>query len=244
MNVNRSSFSRAVVVLCMATFVAFLGLSLGCNTDNIKGEATAQGVQAGLNSVLSSTVEPLVSFLGEVPSIVAGGAARSSLGDGPICPNTSSVCGEGLVCTVSGDNLRFVFNQCVVVTGDGNLTVDGIMVATPGATTALSFTDFVINGSPAMNGTGSVNDADCSYAINVNTTDPASLVGTIFQCDPDDDYPKATSHLDLSFDDVQIAISFNGSATANAVASKSGEVVANCEINLAADPFSSSCSAP
>ena len=119
------------------------------------------------------------------------------------------------------------------------------MVATPGTPTiALSFTNLVINGSPAMTGTGSVNVVACSYVVNATTPDPVSVVGTIIQC-ASDNYPQAVgSHLTVSLDAAAIDISFDGSATASAIASSGGNTIAVCSINLAANPPSSSCSAP
>jgi len=69
------------------------------------------------------------------------------------------------------------------------------------------------------------------------------VVGTIIQCDADP-YPTVASFLTVSFGDFVIDISFDGSATAHSVASNGGNTVATCDINLAADPLTSSCEAP
>lgn len=149
---------------------------------------------------------------------------------------TCSVTGGGL-------SLSFDFSSCVVVTGDLPLTLSGDLVVTPGDPIQMSLNGLVINGSPAMVGTGSVNVNTCSYTSNIATDDPASIVGTIIQCDADD-YPTAASVLDLTLEDVLIHITFNGSSVASATATQGGSLVANCTINLAATTPTSTCEAP
>ncbi len=247
MKVNRV-LSRAAFVLCGATFVGILSLGAGCSKDEILGDATAEAVEVGLNDVLASTVQPLVTFLGVIPDIVAAGApARSSFGGGVTCPDTSAVCAGGgsAVCTVSGGgfSLTFQFTDCGIVTGDLPITLNGGLVVTPGITVAIQLNGLVINGSDAMTGSGTVNVVGCSYTIGVTTNDGASVSGTIVQCDSDD-FPTVLSHLVVAFDDAVIDITFNGSSVANAVATVDGDAAANCTINLAANPLSSSCEAP
>lgn len=247
MLMHRSSVSRSLEVLCTATLVALLGFGVGCSKDDLVGDSTAEAVEAGLNDVLTSTVDPLFSFLGAVPVFVGGGVPlRSSFG-GLVCPDTGSVCAAGgsAACTVTGGgfSLTFDFVQCGVVTGDGGFTLDGGLVVTPGISILLSLNNLFINNSPAMTGTGTVAIAGCSYVVNVSTDDPASVFGTIIQCDTDN-YPTAASNLTISLNDFLIDISFDGSSVASAIATRGGSVVADCSINLAADPLSSSCSAP
>ena len=246
MKVCRRGFPRVALILCTAMSIGFLGLGVGCSTDDIVGGAQAEAVEAGLNSVLTDTVDPLFSFFGFVADLAGGGPARSSPGGAVVCPDMGLVCdgGGSGVCTVTGGgfSLTFDFSACGVVTGDGPLTLSGGVVVTPSVPIAISFDALVINGSPAMSGTGSVNVAGCAYQVNV-TTSNGSVFGTIFQCETDD-YPTAASSLAISFDDVVINITFNGSSVANAAASSDGSPVANCSINLATDPPSSSCEAP
>jgi hypothetical protein len=246
MRITQSSRTRLLVGLCAAAFVTLLGVGVGCSKDDVVGDATAEAVEAGLNNVLNDTVEPLASFFGAIPTIVSGGTFRNSFG-GVTCPDTSSVCGGGgsVVCTPSGGGttLTFDFDQCAVVTGDQPFTLDGVVIATPGDPILLTFQSLFIDNHPAISGTGSVSVTACSYVINVTTTDDASVVGTVFQCDADP-YPTAASHLTISFGDFVIDIGFDGSSVAHSVASNGGNTVANCDINLAADPLTSSCSAP
>lgn len=245
---HRSSVSRWLAVVCVAAFVALVGLGVGCSKDDIVGSVTAEAVEQGLNKTLTKTVDPLVAFFKAVPAIATGGGTFRSAFGGVVCPNTAGVCGGGgtTACTVTGGGttLTFDFDQCVVVTGDVPFTLDGGLVVTPGAGTyGLQLNALFIDSSPAMTGTGTVTVGTCSYEVNVNTTDPASVVGTIIQCDADN-YPTAASGLTVSFDNFVIEITFDGSSTADAAATNDGTLVANCDINLAADPLTSSCHAP
>lgn len=246
MQITRNSRTRLLAGLCVAAFVTLAGVGVGCSKDDVVGDATAQAVESGLNDVLNDTVEPLASFLGAIPTIVSGGAFRNALG-GVTCPDTSGVCGGGgsVVCTPSGGGttLTFDFNTCVVVTGDAPFTLDGSLIATPGDPILLSLNGLIINNHPAITGTGSVSVSACSYVVNVSTTDDASVVGTIFQCDADP-YPTAASHLTISVGNFVIDVGFDGTSVAHSVATNGGDTVANCDINLAADPLASSCSAP
>ena len=243
MRITQNSRTRLLAGLCVAAFVALIGVGVGCSKDDVVGDATAGAVEAGLNNVLNDTVEPLASFLGAVPTIVSGGTFRNSFG-GFACPDTSSVCGGGgsVVCT-PGTTLTFDFDQCVVVTGDQPFTLDGVMIATPGDPILLTFNSLFIDNHPAISGSGSVSVSACSYVVNVSTTDDASVVGSIIQCDADP-YPTAASYLTITVGNFVINIVFDGSSVAHSVASNDGNTVANCDINLAADPLSSSCSAP
>jgi hypothetical protein len=241
--------SRVSIAFGAAMFLAVLGVGLGCSSDDVTGDATAQGVEAGLNSALANTVEPLYSFLAAVPTIVAPPAAlRSAVGGGVTCPDTSGVCGGGgsVACTPSGGGftLTFDFDQCIVVTGDAPFTLDGVVIATPGDPILLTLNALFINdNSASMTGTGSVSVSACSYQVNVGTTDGTSVNGTIIQCDADN-FPTAQSNLTVGLDDVLLTITFDGSSVAHAVANQGGNTIANCSINLAAQPLSSSCSAP
>ena len=245
---HQRSASRWLAVLCTVTFVVLAGLGVGCSKDDIVGNATADAVEAGLNSALSETVVPLNSFIGKIPDIV-NGVGRPSLGFVAVCPaNPSSVCDGGgqAVCTVINGNtqLQFVFDQCVVATGDVPFTLDGEMIATPGDPTInLQFNNlFIEDTSPAINGSGSVNVAGCSYTVAV-TSDTTSINGTIVQCDTDS-YPTNQSSLSITLDNVLLDISFDGSNIANALAYNGKTLIADCNINLALDPISSSCQAP
>jgi len=238
----RSSASRWLAVLCTAAFVALAGLGVGCSKDDIVGDASAEAVEAGLNDALSETVEPLAAFLGAVPTIVAGGVPFG----GVVCPNTAGVCSGGgsVVCTpTSATQLTFDFDECIVATDDLPITLDGVMVATPGDPILLNLNSLFINNQPAITGTGTVSVANCSYIINVSNTNDVLVFGTIIQCDVDD-YPTAQSTLTIGLDNVLVDITFDGSSVAHAEATNQGTLIANCNINLAADPISSSCSAP
>jgi len=210
------------------------------------GDATAGAVEAGLNDVLNGTVEPLASFLGAIPAIVSGGTRLPSSFLGIACPNTDGVCSGGsVVCTPSGGGttLTFDFDQCVTVSGDQPFTLDGVVIATPGDPIFLQLNSLFIDNSGALTGTGQVSVSACSYVVSVADPDDDGVVGTIVQCDADN-YPTAASNLTISIDDFLIDISFDGSSVAHAIASRGGDTVALCDINLAADPLSSSCSAP
>jgi len=247
MTMKQSYRGRLLAAFCTVTFLALVGAGVGCSKDDVVGDATAEAVEAGLNGVLNDTVKPLATFLGEIPTIVSGGTFRHSFGGGATCPDTSGVCGGGgaVVCTPSGGGttLTFDFDECVVVTGDDPLTLDGVVIATPGDPILLTFQSLFINNHPAISGTGSVSVSGCSYIVNVTTTDDAGVSGTIIQCDADP-YPTVASHLTVQVGNFQIDINFDGSATAHSVATNGGNTVATCDINLAADPLTSSCSAP
>lgn len=215
--------------------------------DEILGDATAQGVEAGLNSLLASTVDPLFAFYGFAADLVGGAPAGSSRGGGLTCPDMGLVCAGGGsgTCAVTGGgfSLTFDFTSCVVATGDLPLTLSGNLVVIPGNPIQLTFNGLSINGSPAMSGPGSVNVVNCAYTSNISTDDPAFISGTVIQCDSDD-FPTAASLLDITLEDFLIHITFNGSSVANATATEGGSLVANCTINLASTPPTSSCDAP
>jgi hypothetical protein len=245
------SASRVFAVLCTVTFVVLAGLGVGCSSDDIVGDATAEAVEAGLDDVLAKTVTPINSFFGKIPDIVGGVAGR---GLGLACPaNPSDACDGGGTssCAVTGGGTTrtFTFDQCNVVSGDTPFTLDGEMVETPGdPTTNLQFNNlFIEDNSPAINGQGSVNTANCSYTVQVGTTDDTSVNGAInFPCPHNDEYPLNTSTLTITLDDgdVTLIFSFDGSNFAHAVASQGKTEVADCTINMATDPLSSSCEAP
>jgi hypothetical protein len=226
--------------------VALASIGVGCNeADEIKGDATAQAVESGLNTALSETVVPVFTLLSEIPGIISGGAGLTR---GLVCPNTDSVCdgGGSVVCTTNdGVHYNFNFDQCIIATGDIPVTLDGLLVTTSFDPYQLTLTNlFLLDGTPAVNGTGEVSITGCTYTANVTSTDGTVVDGTIVQCDGVNDYPTNQSHISLALDDVQIEISFDGSTTAHAVATQGGNTVANCSINIAGSPITSSCSAP
>lgn len=247
MKVTRRVFPRVALVLCMAATIGFLGLGVGCSKDEILGDATAQGVEAGLNSLLASTVDPLFAFYGFVADLVGGAPAGSARGGGLTCPDMGTVCAGGgsgtCAVTGGGSSLTFDFTSCVVATDDLPLTLSGGLVAVPGNPIQLTFNGLSVNGSPAMVGTGSVNVVNCAYTSSISTDDPAFISGTVVQCESDD-FPTAASVLDITLEGFVIHITFNGTSVANATATEDGSLVANCTINLASNPPTSSCDAP
>jgi hypothetical protein len=157
------------------------------------------------------------------------------------CPDTSDWCASGSVsCTVGVTGLDFDFDQCQIVGGDA-LTLSGDVTAVPGTTIGLTLTDLVINGSPAVSGTGTIDTVACDYTVNMHTGD-ANVVGIVTQCDADE-FPTGES-LIISFGDFAVTVTFDGSSTAAATATRSGSPVAICSINLAASPLTSTCVAP
>jgi hypothetical protein len=247
MKLRRTMHSRLAVGACLAASVGLLGIVTGCHKaeDAING-AQADAVESALNDALATTVDPLVGFVGAIPAIASGGArARAAFGT-VTCPDTSSVCSAGgsVVCTpnANGYSLDFSFASCGVVTGAQSFTLSGVLNVTPGSTIYFSFSNFSINNS-LMNGSGNVNTSTCTYTVN--SPGSTSVNGTIVKCDSDS-YPHASpaSYLNIALESAQIDVSFDGSAVAQATATHGGNTVANCSINMAAHPFTSSCSAP
>lgn len=227
----------------LAVLVAAISLlaipACGDDSDSVTEPPVGQVIEAGLNSVIANTVEPLFAFYGAISSLVAGPA--SALG-GFICPDTTGVCAGGgsVTCTPSGLSLDFDFNACVVATGDGALTLDGAVSASPGTTIELLFQGLVINGSPAMTGSGSITTTTCTSVVNVTTSDGSAVQGTIVECDSDD-YPTAASHVTVTFSSFLINVIFDGSSTASAIAIDGGNIVSTCVLDLAAHPVTASC---
>ena len=208
----------------------------GCNDDeDVVNAPVDAAVETGMNQALSATVVPLVGFMGAMadllPVTAVGGLA---------CPSTGDWCSSGTVtCTPGINGFDFVFDQCQIVGGDGPLTLDGDVTAVPGTTLTLTVTDLAINGSPAVSGTGTIDPAACDYTVNMHTTG-TNVVGTVTQCG--DAFPTGDS-LVISFGEFVVTVTFNGSSTAPATATRNGTPVATCSINLAATPFTSTCDA-
>jgi hypothetical protein len=229
----RSNRGWLVLVSAIAMLVV-----LGCSHhDDAVNVPVEQTVQANLNSALTTTVVPLVSFMAAVGNLLSPPAAVRG---GYACPDTTSWCGTGSVtCTPTASGLEFDFNQCQTITGEGPMTVGGIVVAVPSLPSIyLTLTNFSINGSTPMAGSGSINSSTCDYNVNIYTAD-ASVAGTVTICDADP-YPTGNA-LTIDFDSFYVLITFDGSNTAGATAFQDGLLVANCTINLDANPLTSSC---
>lgn len=211
----------------------------GCkNDDDVVNVPVDQTVETGMNQAMASTVVPMVGFMAAVADLLAGPGAVAGLA----CPATGDWCSTGSVsCTPAITGLDFGFDQCQVVGGDGPITLDGEVHAVLGTTLALTLNNLVINGSPAISGTGTIDAADCDYVVNIHSSD-ATVTGTVTQCDTDP-FPTGDSLL-VGFDDFIVTVTFDGSSTASATASRGGSPVAICSINLAASPLASSCAAP
>jgi hypothetical protein len=232
-----------LVILAAISLLAIPGCS--DDDDDLTDIPVEEAVEAGLNDVLENTVEPLFVFLAALPDLVAGPPSVSPAG-GPVCPDTGEVCtgGGSLTCTPSGfTTLEFDFDECVVVTGDGEATLDGGVDATVLNTLSLVFADFFIDDSPALTGTGQVDVDSCNYVVNVDTDDGATVDGAVIQCEDVDEFPQDASTVWVAFDDFLILIDFDGGPIATAVASQGDTVVANCDIDLEDDPISSTCDA-
>ena len=214
-------------------------LLAGCNNqDDVVNVPVDQTVETGMNQAMASTVVPMVGFMAAVADLLAGPGAVAGLA----CPDTGDWCSSGSVsCNVAITGLDFGFDQCRVVGGDGPLTLDGDVNAVLGTTIALTLDNLVINGSPAISGTGTIHAAACDYVVNIHSSD-ATVTGTVTQC-ATDAYPTGDSLL-VSFDDFIVSVTFDGSSTAPATASRNGSPVAICSINLAASPLAASCAAP
>lgn len=226
-----------VVIVTVAALLAVVSCSSSDEPTSIPPE---QAVQSGMNSALNSTVAPLFTFYGAlgqlftVPAIATPG--------GYACPDTSGWCASGSAsCALGQTGLDFTFDQCQVVTGDGPVTVSGAVSAIPGTTIYLTFTNLVLSGSPAITGNGSVNLGSCTYVADVQTNN-AGISGVVTQCDTDS-YPTGQT-LYISLGDYLVLVTFDGSATATATATKGGLPAAYCTVDLSADPLHSTCSAP
>lgn len=218
-------------------FAAALIASVGCSDDDNPVEVPVdQVVEAGINDALTTTVVPVVRFMGAVGDLLT---ARNAVA-GFVCPDTTGWCSAGTVaCTPNGNALDFDFDQCAVVTGDAPLTLDGIVSVVPTSTIFLTFANLFINDSPSITGTGSINVSECDYTIDVST-DNAYINGLVTQCDSDP-YPITGSVVNISFGDYLVTISPNGTSSAPATASQGKNIVATCAINL--DTFTSACDA-
>ena len=226
------------VLLVLVGLLALLPV-VGCNDDDdeVFNPPVDQAVETGLDSALSSTVVPIVGFMGAVGELMSSPFAGAV--GGLACPDTSEWCDTGTVsCTQTLEGQAFDFEACQVATGDLPLTVNGDVTAVPGGTISLTLTNVVVNNSPAVSGTGSIDVEDCDYTVNLQTAD-ASVSGTVTQCDTDE-FPTGET-LAIGFDDFLVTVTFNGSSVAPATASQSGTPVATCSIDLAASPLTSTC---
>ena len=224
--------------LCMLVLPWMVLCAVGCNDDDneVLNVPVDQQVQTGLNSALTTTVVPLVTFMGAMGDLLSSPGAVAGLA----CPDTSGWCSSGTVsCTPTLNGLAFDFDQCQVVGGDQPFTMDGNVTAVLGSTIALTLTNLVISGQPAISGTGTINVANCNYVVNMHSTD-ASVAGTVTQCDADP-YPTGQT-LAITFGDFVATVTFDGTSVAHATAAASGAPVAACTINLASSPLTSSCS--
>lgn len=233
---SRRFGSRSVSVLCASALFATIGLIGGCsNDDAVQGVPANQAVEAGLNDAMQTTVAPLVTLFGAVGNFFGTPLVAPH---GFACPDTTGWCSSGSVtCTPTANGLAFDWNQCLVVTGDAPITLAGDITVVPGSpTVGLTLTNLVINGSPAITGTGSVNTSSCNYIVNV-ATPQATVSGLVTKCDADP-YPTGDS-LQIGFGGYLVAITFDGSNTAGATGTSGGTPVAVCTINL--DKLTSSC---
>jgi hypothetical protein len=232
---KRSTLRLLVLALAMALLVV-----AGCNDSNDVSNVPAdQAVEAGLNSALQTTVVPLVTFMGALGDLLNPPAAAVSP-RGLACPNTSEWCTTGaVVCSVTGTGYHFDFDECQAVTGDGPITLDGDIDVAPSTTIALTFTNFFINNSPAISGTGSIDQNNCDYNVDVHTSDVA-VVGTVTDCGDSDPWPTGDQLL-VSFDDFLLTITLNGSQFASVIATSGGTPVATCSIDLDSQPLTSVC---
>lgn len=227
---KRSKGPRLALV-CLLALLPIVGCS---DDDDLFDVPVEEAVENGLDEALTTTVVPMVTFMGALGDFMSSPFARAP--GGLACPTTSSWCSSGnAVCTTGFPGLDFDFNQCAV--DQEPITVDGGVNAVPGSTIALTFTNVVINGSSPMSGTGSIDSAACDYTVNVHSDD-ATVVGLVTICDGVDDYPTADT-LGIGFSDFQVLIVFNGTNTVPATATQNGLPVADCTINL--DTFTSSC---
>ncbi|HET9300450.1 MAG TPA: hypothetical protein VFO11_10925 [Candidatus Polarisedimenticolaceae bacterium] len=223
--------------LFMSVCLCAMLVLAGCNNDdNVVDIPVDQAVETGMNQAMATTVVPTVDFMAAVAHLLAGPGAVAGLA----CPETGAWCTSGsATCTPAVTGLDFGFDQCRLI--DSTLTLDGDLNAVVGATLVLTLDNLVINGSPAISGTGTVNPAACDYVVSIHGSD-ATVTGTVTQCGTDA-FPTGDSLL-IGFDDFIVTVTFDGSSTASATASRSGTPVAICSINLAASPPASSCAAP
>jgi hypothetical protein len=223
----------------MSALVCGVLLLAGCNNDDedVINAPVDTAVETGMNQALSNTVVPLVTFMGAMGDLLSGPGAVA----GVACPDTGGWCSSGAVsCTTGVDGLDFAFDQCPVVGGDGPLTLDGDVTALPGTTIALTLTNLTINGSAAVSGTGTIETVACRYTVDMHASG-TSVSGTVTQCDADE-FPTGGA-LAISFGEFLVTVTFNGSSTAPATATRNGTPVATCSIDLAASPLTSTCDA-
>ena len=227
--------------LALATAVAMV-LVPGCGSDNkVTDVPVDQAVEAGLNAALATTVVPLFTFFGAIGDLLAPPRSQGAGRGVFACPNTSGWCSSGTVtCSVVGSGLAFDWDECVVVTGDEPLLLDGDLGAVPSDPIGLTLTNLFINDNPAISGTGTIDTSACDYFVDVQTAGTA-VNGLVTICDPDP-YPTGDS-LVIAFDDFLVTVSFDGTDVAQATATVGGTPVADCTIDLDADPLTSSCDA-
>lgn len=227
--------------LALATAVAMV-LVPSCGSDKkVTDVPVDQAIEAGLNAALATTVVPLVTFFGAIGDLLAAPRAQGASRGVFACPNTSGWCSSGTVtCSVTGSGLAFDWDECVVVTGDDPLTLDGNLDVVPTDPIGLTLTSLFINNNPAITGTGTIDTSACDYFVDVQTAG-AAVNGLVTICDTDP-YPTGDS-LVIAFDDFLVTVLFDGTNVAHATATLSGSPVADCTIDLDADPLTSSCDA-
>jgi len=227
--------------LALATVVAMV-LVPSCGSDKkVTDIPVDQAIEAGLDETLATTVVPLVTFFGAIGDLLAPPRAQGGSRGVFACPNTSGWCSSGTVtCSVVGGSLAFDWDECVVVTGDP-LTLDGNIDVVPTDPIALTLTNLFINNNPAITGDGTIDTSACDYFVDVQTAG-AAVNGLVTMCDTDL-YPTGDS-LIIAFDDFLVTVVFDGTNVAQATATLGGTPVADCTIDLDADPFpTSSCDA-
>ena len=224
--------------LALVCFLALLPV-VGCSDDDDPFDVPVEeAVENGLDEALTTTVVPMVTFMGTLGDLLSNPFARAP--EGLACPSTNGWCSSGnAVCTQNLNGFDFDFNACQVdqvVTGGDPLKLDGDVTVVPGSTIGLTITNLSINDGPATSGIGSIDTEACDYTVTVSTDD-ATVTGLVTICD-EDDFPTADT-LGIGFSDFQVLIVFNGTNTVPATATQNGLPVADCTINLVT--FTSSC---
>ena len=227
---------RRTAWLVLATAVAMLVVP-ACS-DDPTDVPVDQAVEAGMNTAITGTVVPLVQFMGAVGDLLTAPIAPRAV-EGLACPDTTGWCNAGSVtCTPGGTGYDFDFNECRVVTGDAPIVVDGAVNVVPGTPIHLTLANLRINDAAAMSGAGTIDVNACDYTVNVATSG-TTVVGTVTQCDADN-YPTGDT-VGIGFNGYIVTVTLNGTNSAPAVATKDGDPVADCTLNL--DTLTTSCDA-
>ena len=223
--------------LAVACAAVLLPLA-GCNDGDVTDVPVDQAVEAGVNQALTTTVVPLVQFMGAIGDLLTAPIAPRAAA-GLACPDTTGWCNVGSVtCDPGATGLDFDFNECRVVTGDAPVVIDGPVTVSGGSPIFLTLANVHINDSPAITGQGAIDVNACDYSVNVTTSD-ATVVGTLTQCDADP-YPKGDV-VNIGFSGYLVTVTLDGDNSAPAVATQDETPVASCTINL--DTLTSSCDA-